>query len=224
MIVRVALELVPGELEVLRTMRPDVPAVEGGRQQAHQQEELEVALQPVEVGSKRGEQLVQLAVFRRPKQNLAIRFVDRHQAGEGVEGFGELSPEESLKVVRQHAPVGEDGPLRRLEAIGGPVVVVVGVGARWAIGPKEGVHADQFGGDVLFGDVVAVHLSSCAWEDTDDGENLVCFLVVMVEMLAEDFLIFLFRLVTVTVQVCRCAHVSVRKKNCKKNFKSIVNK
>ncbi|KAH9396659.1 hypothetical protein TYRP_002951 [Tyrophagus putrescentiae] len=142
-IVRVALELVPGELEVLRTMRPDVPAVEGGRQQAHQQEELKVAFQPVEVGSKRGEQLVQLAVFRRPKQNLAIRFVDRHQAGEGVEGFGELSPEESLKVVRQHAPVGEDGPLRRTKAIGGPVVVV-GVGARWAIGPKEGVHADHF--------------------------------------------------------------------------------
>lgn len=203
-------ELFPGELEVLRTVRLDVPSVEGGRPEAHQQEELKVALQPVEVGSKRGEELVQLAVFRRSKQSLAIRFVDRHQAGEGVEGVVELLLEVSLKTVRQHAPVGEDGPLRRREAIGGRLEVV-GVGARWAIGPEEGVHAAEFGRKLVFGDVVAVHLSSCAWEDTDDGENLVCFLVV-VEVLAEDFVTALFRLVTVAVQVCRCAHVSVCRK------------
>ncbi|KAH9401501.1 hypothetical protein TYRP_016893 [Tyrophagus putrescentiae] len=136
-------ELFPGELEVLRTVRLDVPSVEGGRPEAHQQEELKVALQPVEVGSKRGEELVQLAVFRRSKQSLAIRFVDRHQAGEGVEGVVELLLEVSLKTVRQHAPVGEDGPLRRREAIGGRLEVV-GVGARWAIGPEEGVHAADF--------------------------------------------------------------------------------
>ncbi|KAH9408530.1 hypothetical protein TYRP_012207 [Tyrophagus putrescentiae] len=132
-----------GEAEILRAIRLNVAAVEAHGPDARQQEELKVALQPIEVGSKRSEQLVQLAVFRRSKQSLAIRLVDRHQAGEGVEGVGELPPEVNLKVVRQHATVGENGPLKRTKAIVGPVVVV-GVGARWAIGPKEGVHADHF--------------------------------------------------------------------------------
>ena len=123
MIAQVA-ELVPGELEVLRTVRLNVPSVEAHRPEAHQQEELKVALQPVKVGSKRGEQLVQLAVFRRSKQSSSSAAIgrlgiDRHQAGEGVEGVGELPLEVSLKVVRQHAAVGEDGPLRRTKATGG---------------------------------------------------------------------------------------------------------
>ncbi len=118
-------ELVPGEAEVLRvTIRLDVAAVEAHRPEAHEQEELEVALQPLKVGSKRGEELVQLAVFRRSKQSSSSAAIgrlgiDRHQAGEGVEGVGELSLEVSMKAVRQHAPVGEDGPLRRTKATGG---------------------------------------------------------------------------------------------------------
>ena len=154
-----------GEAEILRAIRLNVAAVEAHGPDAREQEELEIALQPLEVGSKRGEQLVQLAVFRRSKQSLAIRLVDCHQAGEGVEGVGELPPEASSKAVWQHAPVGEDGPLRRTKAIGGRLGI--GVGARWAIGPEEGVHAGQFGGKVLSGDVVGVvvvavhHFPSC---------------------------------------------------------------